>query len=252
MDLLIRFIRRVRLEKKLFFLKFAKKFINYIPENSIVVFSDPRGGSTWLAEIIHTIPQSFIYWEPLSLNHIKEVRSIKFGWRQHIPENIKWPEAKYFFDKILSCKILNEWTTLKFNPQQYLRGRIPIIKFCRGNDLLKWIVNQYNFRYKPIHLVRHPVAVVASQLKQSGWNYNYQKFFIPNMPFNDKYQKHAIFLNSLDSKEEALIANWCITNKSVLEGGEKWMTIFYENLILDPFKVTNLIFFEWGIPPLPT
>lgn len=240
--------RRAGLEWKLLVIRVLNhlRFKEFSPENSILVFSDPRGGSTWLAEILENIPGTFIYWEPLSLQQIPQLKRLGFGWRQHIPAEQEWQDAKQIFNKLLAAKHITEWTMQKTSTVQYLRGRLPIVKICRGNDLLNWLVKQYAFKYKPIHLIRHPFAVVASQLKQGGWN-RVKGFSIPEMPFNDFYLKHQAYLETLGTPAESLLATWCITNRDLIRGGSGWITLYYEELVLNPEKVLGEVFEEWGL-----
>jgi len=246
--ILDRISNRLKLEKKLYSLRRAAKNIERNPDDALLIFSDPRGGSTWLAEVLNTNSNSFIYWEPLSLKHIKPVNDLGFGWRQHIPVEANWPEAKHLFDDILSVKIINEWSTQKIDhPGQLNEDKLPIIKICRGNHLLEWLVSQYNFKHKPVYLVRHPLAVVASQMKQGGWSYQFEGFKIPQMKFNNYYLEHEKFLTELKTKEQALLATWCITNKDLLVNeSPQWMKIYYEELILSPRKEIGRIFNTWN------
>lgn len=55
------------------------------PKNTILIFSNPRGGSTWLAEILNSIPSLAI--EPLKLGKLKEFNKLNFCRYQPIPEN---------------------------------------------------------------------------------------------------------------------------------------------------------------------
>lgn len=73
----------------------------------VLLFSDPRGGSTWLAEVLCKATQKPMIFEPLHLKNVSKVREIGFGWRQHIPEDADWPEAKSFFQNLFSKKIIN-------------------------------------------------------------------------------------------------------------------------------------------------
>lgn len=243
-----RLANRIQLEKKVLSIKKEIKKKNYSQDKCILIFSDPRGGSTWLAETLASLPNSFIYWEPLALN-VSEVKNLGFGWRQHIPYDAKWPEAKKLFDEILSISIINEWTTQKIENSKLVgNGELPIVKVCRGNHLLEWLVGQYNFKYKPIYLVRHPLAVIASQLKQGGWDYTFNGFQIPKMKFNDHYLQHEEFLSDIKTKEEALLATWCITNKNLLEKeSDKWVKVYYEDLVLNPIEISEDIFFKLGL-----
>ncbi|MDH5380355.1 MAG: hypothetical protein OEW75_05870 [Cyclobacteriaceae bacterium] len=248
MGLVSRITRRIKLEKKLMLLFLFRKFKFFKPENSILIFSDPRGGSTWLAELLECIPNSFIFWEPFAEIYKKPLKSLHFGWRQHIPQGMVWLKAKKVINSILSVSFFTEFTSLKLTPVLLWKGKTPIIKICRGNDFLIWLTDQYNFKYKPLYIIRHPFAVVASQLKQGGWDYKFNKFEVPKMPFNNKYIEHQEFLFSLESKEEQLCAVWCITNKenvSCVSG--KFILITYEQLFLEPQLIISSIFKDWGI-----
>ncbi len=116
--------------------------------------------------------------------------------------------------------------------------------------MLPWFINQFSFKYLPLVIVRHPFAVVASQLQHQGWDYSFQRFKIPNAPFNYFYEKHKRFLLSLNSKEEQLVALWCMTNNVVLrhsKNNNSWISINYENIVLDPMYYFSLIFDRWNL-----
>lgn len=223
---------------------------HFLPEQAILVFSDPRGGSTWLTQLINEIPCTAVVWEPLHLNEGSSFKELSFGWRQHIPIEADWPEARNAFEELLSGKRLNAYATYLSSPDKYKRASQLIVKFCRGTALLPWLVNQFDFNYAPIYLVRHPFAVVASQIRHGGWNQQVSTYEIPSAPFNDIYVQHADFLISLKTREEQLVATWCITNKVALEdenNNQKWITLHYENLLLNPQVELEKVFSQWGM-----
>lgn len=241
-------LKRLFLEFKLKPLNILKYFKQFEPQKQILIFSDPRGGSTWLTEMIHTIPDTAIIWEPFNIHEVKIIKELGFGWRQYIPENQQWPEATKVINKIFAGKVVNEWTMLSTGVIDYLSAKQLIIKICRGNMLLPWITNQINFTYTPIYLVRHPFAVVLSQMKQGGWNYQFRNFEVPCIPFNEIYKEHEDFLTSLDTKEEILTAFWCLTNQIPLnhhKNNQNWITLYYENLVVNPQKEIQQIFQKW-------
>ena len=47
-------------------------------EEGIVIFSEARGGSTWLMEILNNIPNTVVDWEPLHVNN--GVVPVDFRW----------------------------------------------------------------------------------------------------------------------------------------------------------------------------
>ncbi|WP_424963352.1 sulfotransferase domain-containing protein [Ekhidna sp.] len=220
------------------------------PEDAIVIFSDPRGGSTWLAQILSAIPKSAIVWEPLHLDYNQSIERLGFSWRQHIPIDATWNEAKSEFDKILSGKRLNSYLALLNDPSNYQNQSQLIVKFCRGNGLIPWLTSNYQFRYKPIHFIRHPYAIAASQKRHGGWNYEFNGFEYGNSRYDEIYHKHKEFLDTIETKWEATIATWCMTNQiplSVPENTRTWLTIYYEDLFLEPEIVLKSIFDSWNM-----
>ena len=99
-------------------------------------------------------------------------------------------------------------------------------------------------------MIRHPFAVVASQLQHGGWDYEFSQFEIPHGPFNEAYTDHKTFLSSLQSKEEALTATWCLCNQVPLKhpGNNKdWITINYETLLQNPEDLLARILQRWNM-----
>jgi len=70
--------------------------------NAILLFSDPRGGSTWLTEILMKAINPAVIWEPLSPGINSEFKKLGFPPRQFIPEEDEWPEAKEAFQELFS------------------------------------------------------------------------------------------------------------------------------------------------------
>ena len=78
------------------------------PQNTLCLFCQPRGGSTWLAEIFLHISNSILIDEPLWRGKVKvpfkkpdfhtrkvpQISDLKFFYNQHIPEEVDWPEAR--------------------------------------------------------------------------------------------------------------------------------------------------------------
>lgn len=226
-------------------------FKHFDPSKNLLLFSSPRGGSTWLSQILLTVPKTILIWEPINPRKNKRLRDLNFGWRQSIPENEKWKDAEDFFFNVLSGKELTLDTIRYTNFHRLIIGKQLLIKFVRANALLPWLSNTFHFKYLPIYLVRHPFAVVQSQLRHGAWNHIHPKYVLPDTPFNEPYIKHWDFIKSLSSLEEILVANWCFANKYTLENKRNdsdWITIFYENLIVRPEIEIDRIFTRWGVP----
>lgn len=223
----------------------------YDLKNNHYIFADPRGGSTWLMEIIQNITNEPVIWEPLDLKlKNNPFNSINFDWRQHIPSDESWPEAKMLFSLLFQGKILEknilDYSTLK----QLNNSNSLLFKICRGNALLPWLTENFEFNFKPIYMVRHPFAVASSQLRHGAWNHLNKKFEILDTPFNTHYKKHQAFLKNIRTNEEILVAKWCLSNLKTLNhpnNNKKWISITYEDFVLDPNQQIERVLKSWNL-----
>lgn len=220
------------------------------PSHALVVSGDPRGGTTWLAEMLQQLPKTALLWEPLVPTRVLEFGRLGFAWRQYIPETESWPEAHEAFRMLFAGKLLNSYLCRSTTPTEIRSANHLLVKFCRANQLLPWLTVQFQFKYAPIYLVRHPCAVVASQLKKGGWDHVTPQFIIPKGRYSSFYSEHAEFLASVDTIEKRLAATWCLCNQVPLRhpsNNVRWITITYESLLQDGEKELKRISERWGI-----
>ena len=239
----------------------------YTPFNTITLFAQPRSGSTWVAEILQAIPRSIILNEPLwrgllktngslptpSEGRIDETRALDFYYNQHIPEQANWPEAEAFFEKLLKggvCKLglynLNNFRDL--NQAQNF-----VLKFCYGNLLFHWFLARFNTQ--PIVLIRHPCAVVASQLQHYAWNDVRQTpvFQIPYFRYSEYFLQYKEVLKHIHTADGVLAALWAINTKAINEPHHHhklWHTLVYEKLLLQKEKEIPALF-NWINKTIP-
>lgn len=231
--------------------KGVSRSCSFEPLENIIIFSDPRGGSTWITELIKRISRTAVLWEPLHLEEVNLFKKLGFAWRQFIPESDKWEEAEKAFENMLRGKVLNHWTCYLSSPIDFMRAEKMVVKLCRANALIPWLTGVFAFRFDPVYLVRHPFAVAASQMKHGSWDKPFNGYIIPEGRYSEFYKNHTEFLLSLETKEETLVATWCLTNMVPLshpENNRRWITVFYENLLMDPEKEIERIFSRWGMP----
>src|SRR5690606_10560197 len=182
------------------------RVIRFDPNKARIICGDPRGGTTWLAQLLNQLPGSALIWEPLAVSEVKEVHALKFQWRQFIPESDSWPEAKELMECILSGRLLSPYLCQQTTPQQLRDATHLLIKFCRANQLLPWLTKEFNFEAPPVYLVRHPCAVVASQMKQGDWRNVSPSFTMPEGRYTSFYADHEQFLKTIDTIEKRLTA----------------------------------------------
>jgi len=120
-----------------------------------------------------------------------------------------------------------------------------MVKFCNGNLMLPWLVENYNIA--AILLIRHPCAVVSSQLKFKGgykYIYDHPQFDLPSFSGVDFFDQYKDILETIKEPEENLAAMWCMTLKSLLDDplhNKGWHTLFYESLVENPEHELSLI-----------
>lgn len=215
----------------------------YDIKSSIVICGSPRGGTTWLSEILSTIPNSFVLWEPLHLREVPQVAKMGFGWQQYIPPGAKWKEAENYFSRLLMGQFLTYLITRHSDIRKIHSTKVWIIKFCRANMLLPWLAYRFDIN-PPILFIRHPCAVVASQLRHEAWSDIRDKFEIPQTRYNDIYYRYSDILRTISTKEEVLAARWCLEYKIPLSYPKPhpWILVTYENLVKNGEQEVRRIF----------
>lgn len=233
---------------RLMILKFAYKLKDFQLENAIVISSEPRSGSTWLAEILHfKIKNSVINWEPLHLSEGVVPKSLNYGWQPFIPGNSINKDYSLFLEKVFRGKLATDYTLILTGVREVIAAKYVITKLVRANLLLPFIIKNFP-EVKPIFLLRHPVPTCISQLKnfqkikeEELW----QKAIKPVYGYseimnNDLLKGHLKYIDSLNSYIEKKISIWCVFNKHNLQqlDDNEAIRVYYEELIINPEKET--------------
>lgn len=223
------------------------------PDKALLLFASPRGGSTWLEEMLATIPRVATIWEPLDTVNNPVVGKLGFWWRQHIPEDTAWPEAEAMFRDLFSGRTLSPYLARATTPSELRAADRLLVKFVRGNLLLPWITRHFDLP-KPVLLVRHPCAVVASMKKFGVWDGLHREPPPPPHRHDQVLRSMLERIGPTPTPEEYLARVWCINNAWILDhprNGLDWTTVTYEELVIDPEATLVRIFSAWNmeVPP---
>ncbi len=221
------------------------------PEDAIVLSCDPRSGSTWLSEILGQSLNAATIWEPFHLDEVPEVRRFGFGWREFIPADADWPEAEALIRKVLSGRLINPWISSANRARTFVTAERLLVKCCRANGFLPWMVRRIQFEARPIHFLRHPFAIVASQLKMGNFDGSGLHDALFEGRYADRLSHQADYILGLQSDEERIVAIWCRTHLPCLTDPERdryWITTHYEQLLLEPEADITRIFLQWNRP----
>lgn len=211
-------------------------------ESPLIICSSPRSGSTLLTQSLACIPRVLPLFEPLHLDKVPEAKEAGFTWRTFVPPAEEWHSGTHFFNRLFQGKVLNEWILKESSAVQCLRARRLLIKFVRANRLLPWLCSNYRI-VPPILLVRHPCAVVASQMQYG------MKGKPEISSFADENEEFLEAVRGVSSTEECLAAQWAMDHMA-LEAFDFWdklIIVRYEELIQSPLQVFQEILGRWQV-----
>ena len=213
-------------------------------EDVIIIAGSPRTGTTWLMEILGSIPDYLTLYEPLLLTWFPKARDAGFTPRTYIPLNADAPRKKDYFGQVFAGKITSKLPHYRFTTKE-IRRRFKanklIIKFVRANRMLPWLINNFQSRLV-IFLVRHPCATIASQLKT-----NYLGYMLPygKLPKKEKIIEEVKSVSFLDNsileklklieyEEEICAAIWALDYYLPLSIPQphQWIMVCYEDLMI--------------------
>jgi len=243
-------------------------------EDSILIVGSPRSGTTWLMDILCSLPGYTSVFEPLNPIWYPESFEVGFRSRTFLKSDKIWPERKEYLEKIFTGKIANLpikdtpldlLNTISINNLfNYIFGSKLIIKSVNMNRMLPWVIK--NFPLKNIfYIIRHPCATISSQLRTGLYGYRnssppYHDIF-PNI---QDIKKEISELDNLDfdlisklkdlkKREEVLAFIWGLDNYIPLsfEKPYPWKTIIYEKLVMDGKKEIKKIFDDMGVKNIP-
>jgi hypothetical protein len=196
-----------------------------------VLLSSGRSGSTWLGDLICTLPKMRVIFEPFHPKHgIPNLITERYTY--HNPSS-PLPQLHQAFESLVTGRRRTLWTE-QFNQSADLVYRRRILKLVRSNLLFPWLTKNFpDFRY--IFLIRHPAAVVLSQLR-GNWTLSAQRLL--SQP--DLLQ--AYDLNKFDLfgwPAAGFLSNmifWAVENEIALRHAQKSgaLIVYYENLCIEP------------------
>jgi hypothetical protein len=246
MNLKARFKRMIRP----FLIKLILKIKGFKSSESIIIFSEARGGSTWLMEIMATLLPVCINWEPLHVNKGVVPKNKNFGWVPFIHPSDANPFYYSLFKKIHEYRIYSDWTLILCSIKKSIKAKYVLTKYVRANMLVPYLIRNFEFNHKPIFLIRHPIDTCLSQIKAfDNSDENFIKYEIPECINNERFLEHLPFLNKLESKLEIKVANWCLNNCPTLNelDTEKICVVYYYDLLLNSKEEVKRILNECAL-----
>jgi len=219
-----------------------------------VISGSPRGGTTWLYEVIEKNSSGFGIWEPLHPKSVQDFYKDTNQWfHKFVPANEKNYELEKYFTALLKGEFITESLLQKNSKfRTYKSTSFLLQKYCRLSPLLPWF-NHHFPNVKVVHMYRNPLAVVSSQMRHGAWNYKkeYNGYELTGLEYYPAYYKQfEEILSTIKFPEEVLAANWALDMIPTLlnRNDDNILYIKYEDLFLSSEMYFPQVFEFFNLP----
>jgi len=182
----------------------------YDLRDTILVAGWARSGTTWLAEVLSSIPKSAILFEPLHTERVPEAAAAGFPVPTVLSPGEGTAAQKQFMKRVLQGRVLNWWTCSCTPLGRAMRPKLWIVKEIQINYLIEWIFGTFPLR-RAVLVVRHPCATIASRIAQ-GWAPDPTQVRVKNTAARRRFPHLEALCRDIDDPYEALAARWCLMN----------------------------------------
>lgn len=201
----------------------------------------PRGGTTWLHELLLR-PTDATIWEPLHFNNLLRYPAEGFfedlSHLPYVPEHAEWEEPREFFTKLLHGELPYG---LDSNADRYPRNldgcSTLAFKFCRANLMLPWLTRQFP-ELRPVVIVRHPLTTIASQYRHRGMKdvgVKHRFFDLLHPRHTDVLDRYRHHWEQARSRAAVLANFWAIQHVELLaHPAPGWLMVSYEHIFSAP------------------
>ena len=219
----------------------------YSISNTVVMSGSPRGGTTWLASVLAMLPRSSLLWEPLDLRCSSELREMGLEWRTYLPPEAPHAALQSYFERVMTGRLHTERIHSQSPIGEILQTETYIVKFVRGQMMLPWLDRHFGFAKPAILLIRHPCAVVSSQLRWGEWRGMETPRFTTVL---EAYPQFEEILSEVRSFEQKLAALWAMEFAIALDPQRPcpFLVVTYEQMVQDGEGQLERIFGALGRP----
>jgi hypothetical protein len=205
--------------------------------------------------VLRELPGYKFLNEPLFLRNNALAREAGFRWRTNFAPEEDNAIAETFFENVLSGRVSRGPLWHYSSPSSI--GRLfehainskLVVKFCRAGRLLHWLLRHFEVR-GTVFIIRHPCAVLASQLEHGGWALDQLPHDVESeealgqMPDTVR-TRFADVLEDISTRLEMMTARWCLDYYIPLieyaDSGHPWVLVPYERLVLEKKSEMNRI-----------
>jgi hypothetical protein len=211
----------------------------------IFLFATPRGGSTWLMEILASQAGMKYYDEPL--NPRRDYAGVAISaWEQLMPDTGD-PERIVAFLQELQANKHGELNITPFGRyHRFLTNRI-VFKIHEIEFLMKLVAQRCNGQI--IYLLRHPIATSISRKVLPRLDLFLRSEHYAQLIGDSTRLREIRAIGSKGSQLQKAIVSWCFENFDALRAPRfDGLMVTYEELVLNPEDCSTLLAERFRLP----
>lgn len=232
-----------------------------------VITGSGRSGTTWILDALAAANNMRTVFEPMKT----VTRRVPSYENAYLPRGHSADDLEAFLHQVFAGHFHSIWTDYRVLPERLspfppnvhswgsfkglirrfetlIRNRqfyskqfgnpFILVKFIRANLMIEWL--QEKFNAKVIFVMRHPGAVIESQLRLGGdsWDPYKRLAYYQNSPLfmRDLGERYGTFLEKSLTPAQANTLIWCIENQYPLERASPagYAVFTYEQLMAQP------------------
>ena len=219
--------------------------VAFEPANVLLLTGSSRSGTTWVGRLLSAGPTTCLANEPLSLK-MPGLLAAGFSWRTWVDPEDPWPQGQEIFDRYFRGAGLTVKLVLRnrFRPWRWKRL---VLKAVRANRLLPWLQARYDLGAYVL-LVRHPCAVVSSQMI----NFGLRGLTVEDdLRYLERRLPHLVdWAHGLETEEERRALAWALDQHAALSGAdpESTVLVLYERLVARGDEEVARLLTAAGVP----
>jgi hypothetical protein len=216
------------------------------PRRTVLLAGSGRSGTTWLAEVLERAGRFRYLFEPFHPDRLPATRG--FRPRQYLAPGTPDAGMARAVEGVVAGRVRNRWVD-QYNGRLIARRRL--VKDVWSNLMLGYLADRHP--ELPIVLVlRHPVAVVRSQLALARWEWYVEPGHLLGQErlMADHLEPFRSLLEGARPGPEQHAATWCAENLVPLRqlGPGRAHVLFYEHLVARPEQELGRLATFLGLP----
>jgi hypothetical protein len=218
------------------------------PGRTILLAGSGRSGTTWLAEVLERAGRLRYLFEPFHPDRLPATRG--FRPRQYLPPGTPDAGMARAVEEVVTGHVRSRWVD-QYNRRLVARRRL--IKDVWANLMLGYLADRHP-ELAIVLVLRHPVAVVRSQLALSRWDWFAEPGHLLGQDhlMADHLEPFRPLLEGARPGAEQHAATWCAENLVPLRqlGPGRAHILFYEHLVARPEVELGRLATFLGLPAL--